>query len=109
MCVSCVGDVDQDEKVVLNVLTKFVGKKDSLPYIYEECKVRKIKDLLNCKSVHVSTQLFLVCKLRLHVALKPVPKTVSIELAWKLPAVNALNHFRNRLANQYANHFQGLV
>ena len=44
MCVSCVGDVDQDEKVAVYVLTKFVGKKDSLPYIYEECKVRKIKE-----------------------------------------------------------------
>lgn len=41
-------------------MTKFVGKKDSLPYIYEECKVRKIKDLLNHKPVYGSTQLFLV-------------------------------------------------
>ena len=44
-----------------------------------------------------------------HVAHKPVPNMVSFELAWKLPALNALNRFRNRLANQYANYFQGLV
>ena len=47
-----VGDVDQDEKVALSVLT--------IPYIYEDCKVRKMKGLLDCKSVYVSIQLLVV-------------------------------------------------
>lgn len=41
--------------------------------------------------------------------LKSVPKPVSTELPWKLPGVDVLSWFRNKLAIRYVNHFWEVI